>query len=298
MSAERATISATAIVALTGMFWGVYWLPVRILNEAGLGGAWGTAAITVASLALSAPVAWLRRRPVRTDPLAIASVALGGAAFALYSIGFVYGRIAIVILLWFLSPVWSTLIGRWVMGWPTPRLRFVAIAFGLAGLAIMLGAEGGVPLPHGLGEWMSLIGGLLWSVSTTGIRVRAELEPATATFVFSCGAAAVSLVLAPVLAPLPAVATDALLRACGLAAVTGGLWWGLSLAALMWATARLDPARVAIVLMTEVLVGVVSAALIAGEVMRPLEMVGGGLVLLAGILEVWPLRPTAAGPRG
>lgn len=290
MSEARITALATTIVLATGLFWGIYWLPVRALSDLGLNGAWGTAAITLASALLLAPLALGRGRLRRADPIAIASIALGGAAFALYSIGFVYGRIAIIILLWFLSPVWSTLIGRWVMGWPTPRLRLLAIVVGLAGLVVMLGADGEIPLPRGLGEWMTLIGGLLWSVSTTGIRVRTELAPLPAAFVFSAGAAATSLVLAPVLEPLPAVEAGALLRIVGLALISGGLWWGLSLCGLMWATARLDPARVAILLMTEVLVGAVSAATLAGETLRPLEIVGGAMVLLAGLLEVWPVR--------
>ena len=32
--------------------------------------------------------------------------------------------------------------GRYLMGWPTPRLRAAAIVVGLAGLALMLGGDG------------------------------------------------------------------------------------------------------------------------------------------------------------
>lgn len=297
MSDPRTTTLASGIVLATGVFWGLYWLPVRGLDRIGLNGAWGTTAITLAAAILLAPFVPGGGRRFGADRVAIASIALGGAAFALYSIGFVYGRVAMIILLWFLSPVWSTLIGRWIMGWPTPRLRLVAIVVGLAGLVVMLGADGAVPLPRELGEWMTLGGGLLWSVATTGIRVRAELDPPRAAFVFACGAAATALVLSPLLEPPPVVAGRDLAVAVGLALVTGGLWWGVSLSALMWATARLDPARVAILLMTEVLVGALSAAIVAGETLRPLEIVGGGLVLVAGALEVWPIHPRAKAAR-
>jgi drug/metabolite transporter (DMT)-like permease len=57
----------------------------------------------------------------------------------------------------------------------------------------------------------------------------------------------------------------------------------------MWATLRLDPARVGILMQTEVIVGAVSAALLAGEHLAPLEIVGGGMVVAAGLLEVWPV---------
>lgn len=69
----------------------------------------------------------------------------------------------------------------------------------------------------------------------------------------------------------------------------GGLWWGASVTALMWSAARLDPARVGLLLMAEVLVGAVSAAFLAGERLGPWEIVGGALVVCAGILEVGPM---------
>ncbi|EEW23966.1 DMT family transporter [Rhodobacter ferrooxidans] len=297
MTQDRITLVATAIVVGTGALWGFYWLPVRALAGMGLPGAWGTALITVAALVLLAPLAIGRRYQIaRANRAALASVALGGAAFALYSIGFVYGRVAIIILLYFLTPVWSTLIGRYVMGWHTPRLRIVAIAVGLVGLAVMLSADGDIPVPRGAGEWMALLAGLLWSVATTGIRAKSTLDPVAAAFIFALGAAVAALMLAPVLEPWPVgIPLENAGRMIGLALVTGGFWWGLSVASLMWATVRLEPARVGILLMTEVLVGAASAALLANEHLARLEIIGGALVLCAGVLEVWPARRSALG---
>lgn len=218
---------------------------------------------------------------------AMGFIALGGAAFALYSIGFVYGRVALIILLFFLTPVWSTLIARYVMGWHTPRLRYYAIAFGLAGLAVMLSAKGDLPIPHDIGEWMGLVSGLLWAIATTGIRSTSELPAPQAAFVFATGAALMSLILAPALSPWQAH-DGSFVALSGLALLAGGLWWSLSMAGLMWATVRLEPARVGILLMAEVLVGAASAALLASEHLSLLEIVGGALVLCAGVLEVWP----------
>jgi drug/metabolite transporter (DMT)-like permease len=256
-----------------------------------LAGAWGTAAITVAAAALLLPLAAVRwREVVRADRMALASIALGGVAFALYSVGFNYGRVALVILLYFLTPVWSTILGRFLMGWPTPRLRLIAIAVGLLGLVVMLGANGAVPVPRTLGEWMGLTAGILWSVATTGIRARPALAPVPSAFVFALGATVATLLLAPLLEPWPATPTGSAGTALAVALGAGGLWWGLSIASLMWATVRLEPARVGILLMIEVLVGAASAALLAGEHLSPLEMLGGALVLGAGVLEVWPVH--------
>ncbi|MER0236721.1 DMT family transporter [Fulvimarina sp. MAC8] len=283
---------ATLIVVGSGALWGFYWYPVRRLDAFGMSGAWGSLAIVSSAAMLLLPVAVRRRHCLMRAGLpAVASIAIGGAAFAFYSVGFVYGRVAIIILLFFLTPVWSTLIGRFVMGWPITGLRIAAIATGLAGLGIMLGAEGEVPIPRGTGEWLALVSGILWSIATTGMRANAPLGPAESAFVFALGATIGATLLAPALEPFPSdINGDEVVMAIGWAVFAGVLWWALSMAALIWAASRLEPARVGILLMAEVLVGALSAAWIAGEALGTLELAGGALVLIAGILEVWPRK--------
>ncbi|WP_434615493.1 DMT family transporter [Tabrizicola sp. M-4] len=293
------TFLASAIVIVTGVFWGVYWVPVRALAGMGLDGAWGTGAITLGAVVMLLPWVMARREGLRgQDPLGIAAILLGGAAFALYSIGFLYGKVALVVLLWFFSPVWSVLIARFLLGMRVPSLRLVAIAVGLVGLFIMLGGDGGLPLPRNLGEWMAFVGGILWAFATAGMRLRSTVAPLPAAFLFALGAAVLSFVLAPLLEPLPQVEGADLAAMAGTALVTGALWWVVSIAGLMWAALRLDPARVGILLMTEVVFGAVTAAVFAGESLSGAEIAGGGLVILCGLLEVWPVKARAQGGGG
>lgn len=291
---------ASAVVLLTGILWGVYWVPVREAAELGLDGAWGTGAITLAASALLAPSVLADRGALRgRDPVGIASIMLGGAAFALYSIGFLFGKVALVVLLWFFSPVWSVLIARYLLRVHVPVLRLVAIAVGLAGLFVMLGGDGGFPVPGNLGEWMAFVGGLIWAFATAGMRLRSDVSPLPSAFLFAFGAAVTSFVIAPFLEPFPMIATGDLAAVALTVLVTGGLWWVLSIAALMWAAVRLDPARLGILLMTEVVVGAVTAALFAGEGLSAGEYLGGALVVLSGLLEVWPAKDGPAhGPGG
>ncbi|MFN6925937.1 MAG: DMT family transporter [Tabrizicola sp.] len=285
---------ASAIVLLTGVFWGGYWIPVRALAERGLDGAWGTGAIALAAALFLFPLVWARRVTLRgADLVGVASIVLGGAAFALYSIGFLYGKVALVVLLWFFSPVWSVLIAKYILRWQVPRLRLVAIAVGLVGLVVMLGGDGSIPVPRSVGEWMAFVGGLIWAGATAGMRLRSQVPPVPAAFLFALGAAATSFPLAPVLGPLPALAPADLAMVGMQVIATGVIWWGLSIAALMWATLRLDPARVGILLMPEVIVGSLTAALLAGESLTASEVIGGALVILCGLLEVWPTRSGA-----
>lgn len=285
------SVLASAIVVITGIVWGVYWVPVRSIAALGLDGAWGTGAITLAAALLLLPFVLTRRGAFRgKDFVGIISVALGGAAFALYSIGFLYGKVALVVLLWFFSPVWSVLIAKYVLRMQVPRLRVLAIVVGLAGLFMMLGGDGGLPVPANLGEWMAFCGGLIWAFATAGMRLRSDLAPLPSAFLFAFGATVISFVCAPFLEPLPSIAEEDLSTVAAQVLLTAGSWWGLSIAALMWAAVRLDPARVGILLMPEVVFGAVTAALFAGENLTINELIGGTLVVLSGLLEVWPTK--------
>ncbi|AGI69878.1 putative transmembrane protein [Octadecabacter antarcticus 307] len=289
---------ASVIVLCVGVFWGVYWVPVRAIAALGLDGAWGTGAITLAAMLFLLPFVAGKTHLFRdTGLVGVVSIALGGAAFALYSIGFLYGKVALVVLLWFFSPVWSVLIAKFVLRWQVPTLRLIAIGVGLAGLFVMLGGEGSVPVPRSLGEWMAFVGGLVWAAATAGMRLKSRVPPLPAAFIFASGATLTSLAFAPFLEPLLTIAGEDAVWVGITVLATGGLWWGLSIAGLMWATIRLDPARVGILLMPEVIFGALTAAIFAGETLSASEMIGGGLVILCGVLEVWPTKANAGHPR-
>ncbi|SEW13985.1 Permease of the drug/metabolite transporter (DMT) superfamily [Cognatiyoonia koreensis] len=281
--------TATLIVLTIGVLWGFYWWPVRGIAAAGLEGAWGTAAATGCAVVVLMRFAFRDGRWRKTDLLALLAIATGGAAFTLYSVGFIYGRVALVTLLFYLTPVWSTLLTRFLLGWDTPRLRIIAMGIGLLGLLVILGAKGDWPIPRNTGEWLGLASGLFWALGSTGIRARPEVAPVDAAFVFALGGCVAALACGAIL-PEAHMELNALTQVITLSAITGAIWWAFSIPLLMWATARLDPARVGMLLMSEVLVGIASAAIIAGERITPLEIVGGGLVLLAGVLEVWPSK--------
>ncbi|WP_353226178.1 DMT family transporter [Salinisphaera hydrothermalis] len=286
MSNDRHVGLASLCVLGAGCLWGLYWIPVRALAAAGLTGATGSLVVVAIALAILIVALLLRREPIgHADGLALAASATGGAAFMLYSIGLVEGRVSSVILLFYLTPVWTTMITAFVLRWPVPRLRYAVIALGLVGLVLVLGADGGVPLPHAPGEWLGLAAGVLWSISSVGMRVRGELAPWPGSAVFAAGALAAGLLvwaLLPVGSTGP-IHADGATGAWALAAAT--VWWIGSMLALVWATTRLEPARVGILLMSEVLVGVVSSALFAGETLTGMQIAGAALLLAVGVLD-------------
>ncbi|EBA11072.1 DMT family transporter [Roseobacter sp. CCS2] len=296
MDNARSIFWASLIVVWFGVLWGIYWLPLRQIAALGLTGPWGTIAIILVAVVVLLPWGWRGRHALfASHPMAIASLILGGCSLMFYSLGLLYGRVAIIVILFYLTPIWSTIIGRYLCGWPITRARVAALLAGLIGLILMLGADGEVPFPRGLGEWLGLASGFAWAVASIGIKVKATAGPAESTFLFAVGALLGGLILAPALAPLPDVAGLARPGTMVLwVIITGVVWWAVSIVGLLWATTKLEPARLGILLMSEVLVSVLSAAVIAGELFSVTELIGGSLVLVAGVLEFLPDRDRRA----
>ena len=80
------------------------------------------------------------------------------------------------------------------------------------------------------------------------------------------------------------------------AGLTASMPWILAAAALwvvpamglsLWGASRMSPARASMLLMLEVLVGIGSAAWLAGEELGLNKIVGGALILSASLVEAW-----------
>lgn len=284
-------------VVLTGALWGVYWIPARAVDNTAWSGVWSTLAVTVLAGLFLAPVALTRMRRHRGgEGRGLLAAMLGGVSFAVYAIGLLYGKVAVVILLFYLTPVWSTLIERFWFGWRVSPPRYAAIVLGLVGMALVLGGPAWLPVPAGPGEWLGLAGGLIWSFASAGMLGGGRAGAPETAFMFAVGGTLVTLAIALAAVPWPQMPSPADIGAVAAwVSATAVIWWCGSILLLVWATQRLSPARVGILLMSEVLVGVVSAALLTGEPFGWREAAGGLMVVAAGFIEVWPSREGVAG---
>jgi drug/metabolite transporter (DMT)-like permease len=285
---------ASAGVALVGCAWGIYWLPLRELTSLGFSGEWATASLFIACLPAALPLAIIARGELREHWRGLIWLALGnGGAFCLYSNAYAYTSIFNVIFLFYLSPVWSVLITRFWLGERASFTRMGCVALGLAGLVVMLSADGGWPLPRNLGDWMALICGVIWAVTAVVIRRNTHIGTAANSVGFFLGGAAAALLLA-VLGGSASVPTAEALSA-GWTWVLGIAWLGWVPAQLLlfWGVARISPVRSGILLMTELLTGAVTAAWLSGDLLTWQQIMGGAMILTAGLGDVLTNRDGA-----
>jgi len=285
---------ASLAVAANGAIWGLYWLPLRHLEAEGIAGSWATVSFFLASVPLVLVLAVIARHDLKAHGRSLFWLSVAnGAVFALYSNAYTLTTVFNVIFLFYLSPVWSVLIARFRYGERIGRARIACVAFGLLGLVLMLSEGGGWPVPRNLGDWMALASGMLWAVVTIFIRRNEHIGAAANAVSFFIGGIWPALIfaLATDAARLPSLAV---IQATA-PLILGVAWigWIPSQLALFWGVSRISPVRTGILLMTELVSGVISAAWLSGDPLSWRQGLGGALILAAGLGDVLTTRERA-----
>src|SRR5918995_2150114 len=280
---RRSALLPAGAVALSAGLWGLWWLPLRALSEAGLTGpAVNLALYGIASLVLL-PWFWRRRaRLVAGGLLLLGAGGLFGAALVSWNLALILGEVVRVTLLFYLAPVWATLLAIAVLRESVGRLRVISIVLGMAGAAVLLGFGSGLPLPRSLGDWLGLGAGVLFALSVTLVRKGEAISGLEQTLVAFAAAALLSLLLL-LMAPPPG--GPIALSVLAWAALAALAWLLPCTWLLLWGARFLEPGRVSLLLLLEVAVAAPSAPLLAGEPFGLREAAGCLLILSAGALE-------------
>jgi drug/metabolite transporter (DMT)-like permease len=282
--AGRSPLLPAGAVALSAALWGLWWLPLRALATTGLSAPALNAALYGAMSLALLPWLWRRRRRLAAGGLLLLGAGgLFGAALVSWNLALILGEVVRVTLLFYLAPIWATLLAVALLGERVGMLRLISVLLGLAGALVLLGFGAGLPLPRTAGDWLGLAAGLLFALSMTLVRKGQSIEGLEQTVVSCAAATLLSLLLMAVLpAPGSGSIGPGVLAFVALAAIA---WLLPCTWLLLWGARFLEPGRVALLLLLEVAVAAVSAALLAGEPFGVREAAGCLLILAAGAIE-------------
>jgi len=149
---------------------------------------------------------------------------------------------------------------------------------------VVFGVGAGVPVPRSAAEWMGLVSGFLWACSMVALR---RIGPHASDFdkifvlLLFLGVLFVIVTLVPGGRPWAMPPPEVFVRGVPWLLAFGLLWIPLVLGLTMFGGSRLDPGRVAVLLMLEIVIGLVSAALLTQEPFGPRELVGAVCIVAA-----------------
>lgn len=264
MTEARSTRLATLGLFFGASVWGLYWLPLRALSDMGLSGGWGVVYFNLCPLLVLAPILiWGRRTMFRNLRAALFIGAATGLGLGLYSTSIVLGSVVRMTMEFYLTAVWSSIIGVVWLSERADLRRGITVAAGLLGLLLLLSGGSDDPASAlGLADVLAVTSGILWAFGAAGMKRWPGAHVAATTafqFVFAvvAGGALQLLVLS---GPVPTI--DQLITAFPLSFFGSTLILLPSVYLIFWACRLLYPGRAAILMMSEAVVAVVSATLL------------------------------------
>ncbi|HFC54445.1 MAG TPA: DMT family transporter [Gammaproteobacteria bacterium] len=284
MGSKRET-SALPVLALlfSATVWGVMWYPLRLFEAHGLSGLWVTlmffaAAGVVGVLFMSRHLREMRRQPWIALGIALAS----GWCNTSFNLAVLEGNVMRMLLLFYLSPLWATLIGWWFLGERLTLLSVLLLVVSVLGALFMLWQPGMmVPWPAGRADWLAISSGMSFAVLNALVR-RGRLDIPSKMLASWFGAAAVAGGWIAVGGEAWPVAGMAVI---GAAAAFGALVIVVATLSVQYGVTHMPLHRSAVILLFELVAGALSAWLLTDEVITPKEWFGGGLIVVAALIS-------------
>ena len=282
------------------LVWGLSWWPFRQLEAQGIHPLWATVLVyvpTAVVIAVARPRAvgqLLRGRSLWVVMLA------AGATNAAFNWATVVGDVVRVVLLFYLMPLWSVLLARWILKESLTPVAGIRMVLALIGAGIVLGAPmaGGapaLPLPQSLADWLGVLGGFCFALNNVMLKRSAHLPEEGRVLAMFVGGAVVAGMLAAALSVQGAMGWP-------WSSGADWPWWVPALVltlsalflcsnlALQFGAVRLPVEVSSVLMLSEVLFASVSAALLgAGQITGRL-LLGGALIVLTA---VWAAREPA-----
>ena len=296
MPLVKQKLLAIVAVVTTALVWGLMWYPFRVLSQQGISTAHTSLLVYLLAALLGGVLFFdVYRKQLRWHPvLPLLALLFGWCNFS-YTWAVSEGMVMRVLLLFYLSPLWSAFFSRLLLHERLTRSGWLVVALSLAGCMIILYRPGlleGAALLSQRYEWLALSGGITFALGNVLSKRARDLPVPVKSATIWVGVALMGLL------------------ALGARQQLGSLldvsWTAVLILALLGATllatsiisqhgVSLLPANQTMTLMLlELVFAAISAYLLAGEAMRLQEWLGAALIGGASLFSGQMTQPVAA----
>lgn len=272
---------------LSASAWGMYWFPLRIIEGVGVSSAWSVVIINACPLALLVPLFIITKNAKLHFKLILFSALMIGLAITLYANALVETTVVRATLLFYLNPIWGTLVGLVILSEKLTKARIISILVAMLGLLCLL-SEGENPThPLNIGDIYGLLSGLFWVIGAASLNRGKNIEIIPLTTFIYIATTVFSFLFAAIIYKDDPPAVSLIVSILPSSIVWSVLVFLPSFMIIFKVSQVLFPGRVGLLMMSEVIVAIISASiLIPTENMISLQWLGAFAIVGAGFIEV------------
>ncbi len=285
MPSKHETIALPVLALLfSATIWGVMWYPLRLFEAQGLGGLWVTfiffaAATAVGMTLMSAHLGELRKQPWIALGIALAS----GWTNTSFNLAMLEGNILRMLLLFYLSPLWATLIGRAFMGEHLTSFSILLLVISVLGSLFMLWQPGMmIPWPTDRADWLAIGSGMGFAILNALVRQGQQINIPAKMLASWFGVLLVAGIWIAITGTMWPLAD---LEVIGAAAAFGAVVIVIATLSVQYGVTHMPVHRSAVILLFELVAGAISAWLLTDEVITAKEWLGGSLIVVAAAIS-------------
>jgi drug/metabolite transporter (DMT)-like permease len=268
--------------------WGVIWYPYRLMAEAGISGVASSFYTYCIATIIAAVFFGKHWRGLFSQPRSIIWLGLiAGWTNMSYVLAVIDGEVMRVMLLFYLSPLWTLLLARFWLQEPITKVGFISIVIALLGAYIMLAGpfnvlENHLPIPRNTAEWLALSSGMSFSLTNVITRKSTHLTIRAKSFAVWIGVVSVALLFAPFIGasfPVPGFFNLGHWLLIGLIA----LFLMAATLLVQFGVTQLSAIRASVLFLFELVVAAIASYYFAHEAMGLNEWIGGSLIVMAAL---------------
>lgn len=293
MATQGIKLRSSLSIFLCASVWGLFWIPLRYFDDAGVYSLWAVAYINIAAslVALPAALYWGKVKREHFKWLLIMGLGMG-AANIFYFAGIILSDVVRVIFLFYLLPIWATLFAKLFYGVPIGRKRMIALGIAIIGIWLLLGA-GSWPIPQNIGDVFGIMAGIFWAIGLTMMRGQTELDALAVSASALVFAAIMAVILGltmhsivPTIQPaMPSTDTAIAILVPVVAFGIFVLW--PTMVGQLWGAKYVASTTAALLTMSEVLAATISTTLLDASDLSWISWGGAGLIFVAILIDIF-----------
>ncbi len=282
---EMPTRKALMVVFISSSIWGVLWVPLRWLDHLGYQELWSTFAF----LAIPIPPLFYFtyhkiKASLRLWPVYLLAGAFIGGGFSLYCTGLVIGSVTKTTLLFYLTPVWGSILGMIFLSERATLMRWLANGLGLIGCALIMGVSSG-DIMFEATDIFGFLAGVVWAFG--GVMLRRYPEADYLGLVFcQYVLGTIFTLIAITYMGTPPPSPEQWLSGVVVALLTAALFLP-TMAVIFRISQYVSPGLVALLMLSEVVLAVLSAMVLLGERLTIWQWLGAICIFLTALLAAY-----------